>query len=395
MINKILLLPLLACKIFIIICSATSNTQVHFSIDNANKLLPSQIVTNISQCPKLTPRKVPPKSVHDLRVDDIEIIMALGDSITAGFGAKEQNPKKPIDFHKFDENRGVSFVMGGDPGAVTIANFIKYYSPLLKGPSVGDHLVELCYGIVCPPFQYKPEQDRLNAAQSGMMASNLTMELIYLLKQLYKEPIQDVLKSYKYLNLFIGSNDICLRCSNKLPWLSIEQFENYLLTTLEIIREKIPNTIINLLGVFNVSQVYELTRDEKYCRLRRVIGDYECSCAYMPGALGDLNRKKMDETAMEYNKAIQNVVNYYASKHSDSFAVMYQPFDLDLLTFPVDGLSSLDCFHPSLKSHEFIAKIFWNNLVLPSSKRGGPIVWNDNVGIRCFEDDDRINTKLT
>jgi len=64
------------------------------------------------------------------------------------------------------------------------------------------------------------------------------------------------------------------------------------------------------------------------------------------GTLGDLNRKKMDETAMEYNKAIENVVDYYASQHSDSFAVMYQPFDLDLLTFPVDCLSNIDCFHP-------------------------------------------------
>ena len=54
----------------------------------------------------------------------------------------------------------------------------------------------------------------------------------------------------------------------------------------------------------------------------------------------------MDETAMEYNKAIRNVVNYYASRRSDSFAVMYQEFDLDLSTFPVESLSNVDCFHP-------------------------------------------------
>lgn len=62
--------------------------------------------------------------------------------------------------------------------------------------------------------------------------------------------------------------------------------------------------------------------------------------------MGTLNRKKMDETSMEYNKAIRNVVNYYASHKSDSFAVMYQEFDLDLATFPVEGLSNIDCFHP-------------------------------------------------
>src|SRR5437016_9496213 len=100
------------------------------------------------------------------------------------------------------------------------------------------------------------------------------------------------------------------------------------------------------------------------------------------GRLGELNRKKMDETAMEYNKAIRNVVDYYASQRSDTFAVMYQELDLDLSTFPVEGLSNVDCFHPryisfysinffslltkklnlySVKSHEFIAKTLWNN----------------------------------
>lgn len=128
----------------------------------------------------------------------------------------------------------------------------------------------------------------------------------------------------------------------------------------------------------------------------------------------------MDETSMEYNKAIRNVVDYYASHKSDSFAVMYQEFDIDLTTFPVDGLSNIDCFHPryaflfyfyiifkfiislkinfifmcSTKSHDFITKIFWNNLVLPASKRGGRIEWEDNVGIRCFEENDRINTNI-
>ncbi|CAB5343799.1 unnamed protein product [Rhizophagus irregularis] len=307
---------------------------------------------------KLKPRQTPPKSVHDLRIDDIKVIMAIGDSITAGFGAKGHHANIPIDIHNLHENRGVSFSIGGDPGAVTIANFIKHYSPELIGSSTGDHLVELCYGLICPPYQYKPKKDRFNAAQSGMMASNLTIELNYLLDQLYKEPMEVVLKSYKYLTFFIGSNDICFRCSNDLPWLTSKQFEDYLKSTVGPCAE------------------------------------YECSCAFAPGIFGTLNRKKMDETSMEYNKAIRNVVDYYASHKSDSFAVMYQEFDIDLTTFPVEGLSNVDCFHPSTKSHDFITKIFWNNLVLPASKRGGRIEWEDNVGIRCFEENDRINTNI-
>ncbi|RGB37149.1 hypothetical protein C1646_622284 [Rhizophagus diaphanus] len=374
--------------ILLIQCSTSFNPQIHFSINNSRKF-----VKDITQCPKLKPRQTPPKSVHDLRIDDIKVIMAIGDSITAGFGAKGHHANIPIDIHNLHENRGVSFSIGGDPGAVTIANFIKHYSPELIGSSTGDHLVELCYGLICPPYQYKPKKDRFNAAQSGMMASNLTIELNYLLDQLYKEPMEVVLKSYKYLTFFIGSNDICFRCSNDLPWLTSKQFEDYLKSTLEIIKREIPNTVVNLLGVFNVSQVYNFHKEE-YCKGWGLVAEYECSCAFAPGIFGTLNRKKMDETAMEYNKAIRNVVDYYASHKSDSFAVMYQEFDIDLTTFPVEGLSNIDCFHPSTKSHDFITKIFWNNLVLPASKRGGRIEWEDNVGIRCFEENDRINTKI-
>ena len=143
MINRILFLF----AFLIITCSASPNTQIYFNTNNDNnKLLTSKMVTNIAQCPKLKPRKVPPKSVHDLRVDDIKIIMALGDSVTAGFGAKGRNVHIPIDIYNLYENRGVSFSMGGDPGAVTIANFIQHYSPELIGSSIGNHLVELCYG---------------------------------------------------------------------------------------------------------------------------------------------------------------------------------------------------------------------------------------------------------
>ncbi|RIA98105.1 hypothetical protein C1645_174973 [Glomus cerebriforme] len=389
MINLIIIFVILT--VSLIPFSASFNQQITLNINNFHNEI---FVKNISQCPKLTPRQTLPRSVHDLRIDDIKVIMALGDSITAGFGAKGHNVKAPIDIHKLHENRGVSFSIGGDPGAVTIANFIQHYSPELIGPSTGDHLVELCYGLICPPYQYKPEKDRFNAAQSGMMASNLTIELNYLLEQLYKEPMEVVLKSYKLLNFFIGSNDICFRCSNDLPWLTPEQFENYLISTLDVIRSEIPNTIVNLLGVFNVSQVYNF-HGEDYCKGWGLVANYECSCAFVPGVVGALNRKKMDETAMEYNKAIRNVVDHYASHRSNTFAVVYHGNNIDLLTFPVEGLSNIDCFHPSIISHEFIAKTLWNNLVLPSNKRNGRIEWDDDVDIRCFGENDRINTNLT
>ena len=44
---------------------------------------------------------------------------------------------------------------------------------------------QFCYGALCPPFQYHPEKDMLNAAQTGALLPNLVShEFNYLLKQL-------------------------------------------------------------------------------------------------------------------------------------------------------------------------------------------------------------------
>lgn len=74
--------------------------------------------------------------------------------------------------------------MGGDPNAITLPNLIKVFSPNVTGASVGDHLFELCYGKLCLPFQYYPQNDRLNAAQSGAMVSNIEHEVDYLVRQM-------------------------------------------------------------------------------------------------------------------------------------------------------------------------------------------------------------------
>jgi hypothetical protein len=56
--------------------------------------------------------------------------MALGDSITAAFGA---NGRKG----GLHEYRGVSWSMGGDANATTLPNFIRLHNPNLTGYSWG------------------------------------------------------------------------------------------------------------------------------------------------------------------------------------------------------------------------------------------------------------------
>lgn len=63
-------------------------------------------------CPALLPRTTPVQNVHDLRPDDIRIVIGIGDSVMAAFAAKGvQNTF--FNMENLYENRGISFAMGG------------------------------------------------------------------------------------------------------------------------------------------------------------------------------------------------------------------------------------------------------------------------------------------
>ncbi|CAG8558485.1 11190_t:CDS:2 [Gigaspora margarita] len=382
--------------LFLIYILPHCNAQINFISSKLTQKIFSTssqynvFVNDIALCPPLTPRISPPANVHDLRPDDIKMIMALGDSITAGFLANAICDENNTTM-KLHEYRGVSYAMGGDIGAVSIANFFKHYSPELKGASLGYHLVEVCYGVICPPKQYKPEQDQMNAAQSGSLAKNLDYQVEYLLRQFEKEP-EEIKNSWKFLNVFIGSNDICLQCL-KIIQKHETTFEDYVYDALEKIRTNIPNVIVNIVGNFNVSQIYKVTRGQtKYCKKLGVLPNFECECAFLESPEGDKKRQNMDDLSQKYNAAINRIVQNYADHPSDTFAVVYQPFDLDLMSFPIDALSCADCFHPSLKLHEHSAKLLWNNFIIPSKSRYDPVKWDPLKKIRCWNDDDRIAT---
>jgi len=66
------------------------------------------------------------------------VFAAIGDSITACFGAKGRNG-----LSSFDEYRGLSFSAGGDPGAISLFSFVQRFSSKVQGASLGQHIVEL------------------------------------------------------------------------------------------------------------------------------------------------------------------------------------------------------------------------------------------------------------
>lgn len=80
--------------------------------------------------------KVPPKSVHMLRPGDIDVIGAMGDSLTAGNGVFALDVLQVL-----LEGRGASWSIGGQRtwrNFLTLPNMLKEFNPNLYGYSIAD-----------------------------------------------------------------------------------------------------------------------------------------------------------------------------------------------------------------------------------------------------------------
>ncbi|KAG1176305.1 hypothetical protein G6F70_005555 [Rhizopus microsporus] len=356
-------------------------------------------VQSISDCPALPPRKSPPKDVTDLRPDDIKVVAALGDSIMAGFAMMGVNYGAHgtgiVNFTSIMEFRGNSYGIGGDTDAVTLANFVKHYSPNVKGASRLAHIVSYCSAKECtiPESFYRPLIDNLNGAQSGAIAMNLDYELDYLIPRMksYFKKDEDFKKAWKFITIQIGSNDQCDACSasEKSKYVTPELYGKYVNAALQRIQKEIPRVVVNLLGTFKVSNVLRLTAGHHdYCPPNGILENTkECACGTSEEGL-----KAMDATSEAYNKQLEKIAAKYPGKPGGSFAVMYSPAPIDILSFPIDAISNIDCFHPSLKGHQWIAKNFWNQIFLSKDKKPKHMKFDDKLKIYCPTENDRFPT---
>ncbi|KAI9012647.1 hypothetical protein CLU79DRAFT_805829 [Phycomyces nitens] len=307
-------------------------------------------------CTPLTPRLDPPRSVRDLRPDDIRVVAGIGDSVMAGFGAKGIQTRF-LSPKTLAEDRGISFAMGGDDGAITIPNLIHFYSRQLYGSSIGSQFITVCFGpTFCPDGQYRPSIGVLNAAQSGARSANLDHEIDYLLEQLddaYKaKTIQST--DWKLLTFFVGSNDMCHSCF--VPASMPQTFSIDVLAAVERIRMTVPNVLVQIVGMFEIDQIFVETQAyPKYCHPFPIstftLQDQVCGCAHTAA-----NRTMMSNLLPLYNSALQSVVTYYNDPKftaNETFGIFYQPLPADIKSFPIDAIRSRLVFIAS-KDTKFI-----------------------------------------
>jgi len=251
-----------------------------------------------------------------------------------------------------------------------VATILRQFNPGLVGASVGSHLVELCQDPICPPLQYHPQSDVLNAAQSGAMVDDLlNHELDYLINQLKQDRKVDMKNDWKMLTIEIGPNDLCSACSGNQSFTVADKFEKDLRDTIEKLRANVPRLLINLMEMFNLSGVYLAGLKNTFCKdIHRVLS-LECDCIF--SAKANKTRQEIDELCQQFNQRMGKIANDYNGKNYSDFAVVTQPFGRNTRVedMPLAFLSTLDCFHPSRFAHEAMAIGLWNNLVSPKAQK--------------------------
>jgi len=299
-------------------------------------------------------------TILDLRPGDIKVVMAMGDSVSVGFGLHQS----------MNESYGRSFSMGGDSGVSTLANFFRFFNPNLVGFSAGGAPAQICHGAACPPFQYEPAAVQNNAAKSGSLVVDMvSQQITYLIRQVNQNPLINVQYDWKVLTIHIGANDLCASCAYNTTYLSPDDYQNNLMATLERVRTSIPRTFVNLVGGFNVSQAYDLSLTSTRCGNTSRLLYISCDCIFQPEN-GPI-REIIDSSMTQFNARAQLVAQYYQRRAYDNFAVVFQPFALNthISDLPPSFLSKLDCFHPSTYGQQAMAVALWNNMIQPSTSK--------------------------
>lgn len=321
-----------------------------------------------------------PTSVHRLRPRDIDVVGALGDSLSSAFGAKSTNIGNIANWLEY---RGIAFSAGGEgdaDSALTVGNIIKFYNPFVFGPSTGD-----------TPNKEGPTHPNavLNQARAAAFADDLPEVTksglpgeAYNWTVLAKEKLRDRFDTtWKLLTIFIGSNNLCWSCScascNTSRHLT-PQFKEDVGNALQYLAQNVPRLFVNLMLPIDTSRVHVLKSGGAACSIAL---EQSCNC----GASNNVNfRTEVTRRTQEYIQVLEDLADQY---DSEQMAVVIQPWMRN--TYPPtlsDGTPDRsyfapDCFHFSAKAHEAAAIALWDNMITSVGAKADR--WKPGEVLKC------------
>ncbi|KAK6026280.1 hypothetical protein OSTOST_07778 [Ostertagia ostertagi] len=214
-------------------------------------------------CPRAKPLLHTGESLADLSPEDIDIVAAMGDALTAGRGLWEGTD---VEF------RGAAFPIGGDAtidGLVTIPNILLEFNEKLAGVSHG-----MGKRLHLPDYQ-------LNVAQSSTETEDLPEQKINIEDLESKKgpsglpslcvvftpscPRGELEEKWAFVTIATGTEEFCNHCDTPN--------HSSIRRALGILRKGIPKAFVVLLGPVHVASSYEL-----HINLLRRYSQYSCHC---------------------------------------------------------------------------------------------------------------------
>ncbi|XP_061386062.1 phospholipase B1, membrane-associated-like [Musca vetustissima] len=294
-----------------------------------------------------------PDSVHRLRPGDIDIIAAMGDSLTAGTAIMSESLLDDI-----AEYRGVVSTGGGLRDwrtFLTLPNIIKVFNPQLYGYAIGN--------VVS-----RERASRFNVGEGSALTLDMPYQARVLIRRLERDPKVDMSKHWKLITLFIGGNDVCF---DMCYYRTMEEFyqvhRRSLYKTLEILKAHIPRALVNVMSTPNIPDIVKgINNLPLACEATHI---FACHCIvrrkHDPQQLQDLS--KAVRKVQEIDEEVANLPEF----QSDDFAVVYQPLMRNWYT-PTNRKGNTDyryfgpdCFHLSQLGHAAVANMLWNNMLQP------------------------------
>lgn len=158
----------------------------------------------------------------------------------------------------------------------------------------------------------------------------------------------DYKNDWKMINIQIGSNDICGACNTSYAdEVTPEKFGGYVEAAIDRIHTSVPKVVVNLIGTFNMSQLFPLTAAyPTHC----VKSNLElCPCASYPGGLEKMTKLNIGKRfyivicithilnfEIAFNKKLVEIYRKYKKSKLRNFAVIYQPIEFNISEFPID-----------------------------------------------------------
>ncbi|KAK5852759.1 hypothetical protein PBY51_006602 [Eleginops maclovinus] len=303
-------------------------------------------------CVDLVPSDSVPTSVHKLRPADIKVVAALGDSLTAGSGAKAKNL---FDLNK--EYKGVSWSIGGDASletVTTLPNILKMFNPTLKGFSKGQGSIRKAFNMAVP----------------GAKTSGIPVQVQALIKAMKGNKEVNFEKDWKLVTIFVGGNDLCHYCLDQNN-LSPTNYSHNLMLSLDMFYKEVPRLLVNVVPVLQIDTLKSVKMNTLGCSL---LQRTSCPCVINPSE----NSPELEEIKRvnrEYQAEIQHLISGDHFEEKEDFAVVLQPFlENSFIPYVGEGevdssFFSVDCFHISERAHAEMAIALWNNMLEPVGRK--------------------------